>query len=142
MMEEELFLSSHGIRPTANRILILRHMEEAHTPLSMTEIETALESVDKSVVSRTLSLFRERGMLHTIEDGGDSVRYELCHSHCGEDEAHDEDLHIHFHCESCGRTFCFEDIPVPQVTLPPGFEVQCTNYVTKGLCPDCRKSHE
>ena len=126
----------HGIKPTANRILILRAMLQAHRPLSMAELETALESVDKSIISRTLSSFREHRLLHALEDGGGSVRYEVCH--CAEEEA-DTDRHVHFHCEVCGKTFCFEDRPVPEIAFPDGFEVHNANYIAHGICPDCRR---
>ena len=126
-------MQEHGVKPTANRILVLCSLLEAGRPLSMTEIETALESVDKSVVSRTLSLFRERHLLHTLSDG-DSVRYEVCH--CAEEEA-DNDRHVHFRCEVCGRTYCLEEIPVPEVRLPDGFSVKSVEYLAHGVCPEC-----
>lgn len=132
---EEL-MHAHGIKPTANRILILRTLLQEGRPLSMTEIETVLESVDKSIISRTLSLFRERRLLHAMEDGGDSLRYEVCR--CAETEE-DNDRHVHFHCERCGRTFCFEDCPVPPVDFPAGFELHNANYMAHGICPACRR---
>ncbi len=128
-------IQTHGIKPSANRILILRALLAAHRPLSMTELETELESVDKSIISRTLATFREHHLLHALEDGGDSLRYEVCH--CSDEEA-DTDRHVHFHCEACGRTFCFEDMPIPAVTYPEGFDVHHANYMAHGLCPDCR----
>ena len=121
--------------------MILRHMLAAGRPVSMLEIGDDLESVDKSIISRTIAAFKEHHLLHTIEDGSDSVRYEVCHSHghsCGDDDCEDEDAHVHFHCESCGRTFCFEDIPVPSVSLPEGFDGHYINYMIKGICPECQ----
>lgn len=127
-------MQEHGIRPTAGRILVLRTLLDEGRPLSMTEIETALESVDKSTVSRALAAFRERRLLHCIEDGSGQQRYEVCRS---PEEADDDDRHVHFHCESCGRTFCFEEMPVPAVDYPAGFRVRDVNYMAHGLCPDC-----
>ena len=138
-MEQESILrlmEHHGVRPTANRILIAGALSRAGRPMSMGELEDALETVDKSVISRTLSLFREQHLVHVIEDGGDGVRYELCHSH---HDDHDDDTHVHFHCESCGRTFCLEDIPVPEVAVPDGFKASSVNYMIKGTCPDCSR---
>lgn len=132
-MEEEL-LREAGIKPTAARILIMRAMGAADHPLSMAEIGDALETVDKSVISRTLTLFRAGGLIHIIQDGSESVRYELCRcSHTGDDE----DLHTHFHCECCGRTFCLKDVPVPVPPLPEGFRAHSVNYVISGICPEC-----
>lgn len=130
-----LLMQGHGIRPTAGRILVLRTLLQEGRPLSMTEIETLLESVDKSTVSRALAVFRERRLLHSIEDGSGQVRYEVCR--CPEDKEEDDDLHVHFHCERCGRTFCFEDVPIPAVAYPSGFSVRNVNYMAHGLCPDC-----
>ncbi|MBR5034641.1 MAG: hypothetical protein IKX71_04980 [Bacteroidales bacterium] len=50
----------HGVKPTANRILIARALAGAGRPMSMAELEDVIGSVDKSVISRTLALFRER----------------------------------------------------------------------------------
>ena len=125
----------HGVKPTANRIMIANAFVKEHRPLSMSEIETQLESVDKSVISRTLALFRERHLVHILPDGGDGVRYELCRS-CSDD--HDDDVHIHFYCSRCGKTFCLEDIPIPEVSLSDGYEAESVNYMVTGLCPDCR----
>lgn len=136
-MEEEL-LREAGIKPTAARILIMRAMSAADHPLSMAEIGDALETVDKSVISRTLALFRAGGLIHVIQDGSESVRYELCRcSHAGDDE----DLHTHFHCERCGRTFCLHGLPVPDVQLPQGFTLHAANFVLSGLCPKCAQRH-
>ena len=129
-----LLMQEHGIKPTAGRILVLKTLLKEGRPLSMTEIETALESVDKSTVSRALSAFREHRLLHSIEDGGGQLRYEVCH--CPETEA-DDDHHVHFHCEECGRTFCFEEVSIPAVAYPPGFSVHDVNYMAHGLCPEC-----
>ena len=135
----EALMLEHGVKPTANRILILRTLLHERRPLSMTEIETALESVDKSIISRTLATFREHHLLHALEDGGDSLRYEVCR--CGEEEA-DTDRHVHFHCELCGRTFCFEDLPIPAIAYPDGFDVHHINYMAHGLCPECSKRRD
>ncbi len=126
-------MQEHGVKPTANRILILRTLLRAGRPLSMTEIETDLESVDKSIISRTLSAFREARLLHVLADG-ESPRYEVCH--CAAEEE-DTDRHVHFHCTRCGRTFCLEEIPIPAVSLPEGYAADHVNFVVEGICPHC-----
>ena len=127
-------MQEHGVKPTANRILILRALLEAGRPLSMTEIETILESVDKSIISRNLSAFREARLLHMLADGGEFIRYEVCH--CAAEEE-DNDRHVHFHCTRCGRTFCLEELPAPELTLPAGYRADHVNCVVEGVCPDC-----
>lgn len=133
MTLEELLLQ-HGVKPTANRLLIARALEEARRPLSMTELEERLETIDKSNVFRALVAFREAHLVHVLEDAGDGVRYELCHSHS--DRA-DEDVHVHFYCTRCHRTYCLEDTPVPPVAVPEGYEAESVSYLIKGVCPSC-----
>ena len=132
-VDPEALMQEHGVKPTANRILILRTLLRAGRPLSMTEIETDLESVDKSIISRTLSAFREAHLLHVLADG-ESIRYEVCH--CAAEEE-DSDRHVHFHCTRCGRTFCLEDLPVPAVTMPAGYRADHVNFIVEGICPGC-----
>lgn len=139
-MNVETILKDAGVNPTAARIIIFRTLVEAAHPLSMLEIGDVLETVDKSVISRTLAVFRENHLVHVLEDGSDSTRYEICTS---SDHSIHDDSHVHFHCEECGRTFCLDDVPVPEMPLPEGFEAHYANFMIKGICKECRsgKSH-
>ena len=128
-------MEGHGVKPTANRIVIARALAAAGRPMSMTELETVVETIDKSNIFRTLQAFREAHLVHVLDDTGDGVRYELCHSHY---EDGDDDVHVHFYCEKCHRTYCLEDIPVPPVPVPEGFDVLTVNYLIRGTCPDCQ----
>jgi len=129
-------LEEHNVRPTANRIIVAGALAKAGMPMSLAELETEIDSIDKSNIFRALVSFKDNHLVHAIEDGSNGVRYELCKSH---DHDHDEDLHVHFHCEICGKTFCFEDIPVPMVDVPEGYQPISTNYIIKGICPSCQK---
>ncbi len=130
-------MQRHGVRPTSNRIIIAESLASQNRPVSLMELEQEIESIDKSGIFRTLALFREKHMVHTIEDGGDAVRYELCRS---SNDDHDDDMHVHFYCESCHKTFCLEDTAVPQVQLPEGYIKESVNYMVKGICPSCLKT--
>ena len=99
----------------------------------LAELEARLETIDKSNIFRALQLFREAHLVHVLEDTGDGARYELCHSH----GSMDDDLHVHFYCEKCHKTFCLEDIPVPAVGAPDGFIVHSSSHLLRGICPDC-----
>ena len=70
-------MESHGVKPTANRIVIARALAAAGRPMSMTELETVVETIDKSNIFRTLQAFREAHLVHVLDDSGDGVRYEL-----------------------------------------------------------------
>ena len=40
-----------------------------------------LDTVDRSSISRTLALLLDKGLVHTIDDGSGSAKFELCHCH-------------------------------------------------------------
>ena len=63
-MNVEHLMAAHGVKVTANRLLIARALEEAHRPLSMMELEARLESIDKSNVFRTLVAFKDAHLVH------------------------------------------------------------------------------
>lgn len=127
-------LEKKGVKPTANRILVLRAMIAAGHPVSLTELETIMETMDKSSIFRVLNLFVERHVVHAIEDGSGTMKYEVC---SGADRCTISDMHIHFYCETCHRTFCFKHIHIPEICLPEGFAVNSINYMVKGVCPEC-----
>ena len=129
-------LEKKGVKPTANRILVLRAMIAAGRPVSLTELETIMETMDKSSIFRVLNLFVERHVVHAIEDGSGSVKYELCG---GKYEHSVQDMHPHFYCEQCHRTFCMQSVTIPSVEVPRGYVVNSVNYVLKGVCSDCAK---
>lgn len=130
----EEILKKHGIKPTANRIVIVKALECEMNPMSMTELSFYIKTIDKSNIFRALSLFRENHLVHTIEDGQGETKYELCLSHDVDD---DDDEHMHFYCTRCHKTFCLYDIPIPAVSLPHGYKMDSCNFVVKGLCPKC-----
>ena len=129
-------LEAHGVKPTANRIIIARALGAKEGPMSMKDLENAILSLDKSSIFRTLTVFREHHMVHVIEGANGVVRYELCLSH---DDEFDDDEHVHFFCERCHRTFCLYDTLLPQVKVPEGYELHGANYMLSGLCPACRE---
>lgn len=126
-------LIEHGVKPTANRIVVARTLASAMRPMSLSELERNIQTIDKSNIFRALTLFREQHLVHVIEDG-DGVRYELCHSHSHQ---HDDDQHPHFHCECCHRTFCLDHVEIPSIVIPDGYLMMSVNYVVKGICPAC-----
>lgn len=125
-----------GIRPSPARILVARELMAAGGVMSAQQLEERLHTVDRSSITRTLTLFSARGLVHVVDDGSGSVKYELC-THPGDSGPH-SDSHPHFHCLSCGDTVCLDNVSVPAVPLPAGFEASAVNYVIKGLCPRCR----
>jgi Fur family ferric uptake transcriptional regulator len=129
-------LEEHGIKPTANRIVVAKALASSMLPQSLAELERRIMTIDKSNIFRALILFREHHLVHAIEGSSDGTKYELCHSHSHD---HDDDQHPHFYCESCQQTYCLNDTDLPEITLPQGFEMNTANLMIKGTCPHCKK---
>ena len=135
----EEYLQHFNVNPTVVRILVLKSLLNSDHPLSLADIESRLETVDKSSISRTLSLFKKKHIVHFFNDSSGSVKYEICRS---EHHLYD-DTHAHFHCTSCGETICLHKVKIPAVELPENFIKTDVNYIISGLCPNCinKKSH-
>ena len=136
MNSDELNILNHaGVKPTANRLLVLRTLLSAKSPLSLIDIETILDTLERSSILRVLTLFHEHDIVHTLEDGRGVTKYELCHgdSYCSID-----DMHPHFYCEVCNKVYCFEELQIPHLPIPDTFAVKSVNFMLKGICPACR----
>ncbi len=126
-------LEAAGVKPTPNRLLVMKELLEAESPLSLAYLEGKLYPTDKASIFRVLELFAKKDMIHVINDGSRSLKYEACPS--GHHSV--DDQHVHFYCEKCERVYCLEDTPIPHIDLPEGFRVRSANYVLRGLCPKC-----
>lgn len=100
---------------------------------NLADLEEVLPTVDKSTLFRTLNLFSDSHLLDTIDDGTGSQKYCLRSA----DDPLSGVRHIHFSCRVCHKTVCLTNIPLPEVSLPDGFEVENVEYVAKGVCPKC-----
>lgn len=129
-------LEEAGVRPTANRIIVLKALLESRAPISLIELEEQLQTLERSSILRVLSIFKKHSVVHAIEDGRGVVKYEMCH---GDHSCSIDDMHPHFYCERCERVFCFDQLKIPTVDVPDAFVVHNINYMLKGLCPDCSK---
>lgn len=153
--EDELLQA--GIRVTAVRLLVWRTLRELHphpdadaaqrgAAFSLADVQDTLYTVDKSTLFRTLTLFAEQGLLHTIDDGSGMQKYCVCHctqhEECCEHE-HQHGVvrhrsHVHLSCVKCHKTWCLEDVEIPHVPVPDDFEVTEREYIIKGICKNCR----
>ena len=74
-----ILLESRQIKPTAVRLLVLSALEKAECALSLSDLEARLGTVDKSSIFRTLSLFLNHHLVHTVEDGSGMLKLSLIH---------------------------------------------------------------
>ncbi|MGM9775074.1 MAG: Fur family transcriptional regulator [Candidatus Egerieousia sp.] len=129
-------LERKGVKPTVNRVLVMNELSKISHPISLADLEISLSTMDKASIFRVLKLFSEKDIIHVIEDGSRSLKYELCPS---ESHHHLTDQHVHFYCENCKETFCLENEHIPMIKIPKGFRLHSVNYMLKGLCPKCNK---
>ena len=136
MQIEEEILKIKKVKNTAVRTVVLRHLLSQEKAQSLKDIENALAYTDRSSIFRTLKTFEENKVIHSIEDGSGMTKYAVCAKGCNCDP---KDLHYHFYCTNCDKTFCLFDIPIPKIQLPENFKLQQANMVVKGLCENCNK---
>lgn len=129
-------LEERGIKPTAIRLLVFKAMTEYPQAFSLSNLEDVLETIDKSTLFRVISLFHKQHLIHSIDDGSGSIKYSVCSSDC---MCRIKDLHAHFYCNNCKKTFCLKTVPIPDVELPHSFLLSNVNFVLKGLCDNCSK---
>ena len=133
----ENFLNRKGVKPTSNRILVAKELMKVFHPVSLADLEILLGfSMEKASIFRVLELFSEKEIVHVIEDGSRSFKYELCNGNIHHTIS---DQHVHFYCERCKQTYCFESERIPLVNIPEGFYPHAINYMIKGICPNCLK---
>lgn len=127
-------LTGKGIKPTANRVLVMKELMRCNHPVSLTDLEQSLAPMDKASIFRVLELFSEKDIIHEIEGGSRSMKYELCH---GEGHHSVSDQHAHFYCEKCDSVYCLDDVALPDINIPGEYKVKSVNFMIKGLCPKC-----
>ena len=88
-----MILEAVGIRPTATRVLIYKSISNLTDTFSLADIENRLISVDKSTIFRTLIIFQEHHLIHSVDDGSGSSKYWLCRNQ-GECQETEELFHF------------------------------------------------
>ncbi len=138
-IELEEKLERKGVKPTSNRILVLKALEKTRHPVSLSDLEEILFTMDKSSIFRVMCLFHEHDVVDSFEDGRGIVNYELCGS---EGKCDHSDAHLHFYCKNCHLSYCLRDIKPSDVNLPEGFVAESYSLVVNGLCSECSKGKD
>ncbi len=129
-------LKRNNLSVTDSRKKILQLFLENTGALAHGDIEKkAGEKFDRVTVYRTLQIFVDKGIIHTIPTSDNSVRYALCKDECS--EGHHHDHHVHFICNNCHKTYCLDDVVTPDIKLPRGYIPNHTEVVVEGICKNC-----
>jgi Fur family ferric uptake transcriptional regulator len=132
-------LKRNQLSVTDSRSKILELFFQQNGALAHADIEKKSgASFDRVTVYRTLQTFVEKGIIHTIPTADNSILYALCKDECS--EGHHHDHHVHFVCGQCSNTICLEDITVPEIKLPDGYQVTQVEVVVNGVCKECKEA--
>jgi len=129
-------LKSRSIKPTAMRLLVLEYLVKKDEAVNLSDVEQYFSRSDRTTLYRTLKTFEENGLVHEIHDLSGSTKYALCADDCS--CTYPEDVHVHFYCNTCKKTFCFPDRSVPSISLPDDYLPVSGDFVINGICPACR----
>lgn len=131
-------LKTNNLSVTGSRKKILSLFLNSQGALAHADIErNAGEKFDRVTVYRTLQVFVDKGIIHTIPTPDNSIKYALCKDECS--EGHHHDHHIHFQCKECGNTYCLDEVATPEVKLPKGYAPEQIEVVISGICKNCRQ---
>lgn len=133
----ERLVRQHG-RATPARARVLELLLAAKSAQSHAELEQRLAAqggMDRVTLYRVLDWLVTHGLAHRIA-GEDRVwRFSAV---AGGHSSHE---HAHFHCDTCGRTYCLEALrPVLALSLPPGYRCRAAELTLHGQCPQCSRA--
>ena len=128
-------LQSHNIKPSVQRMSIMRYLMEHLTHPTVDEIYTALSpempTLSKTTVYNTLKLLSEHGAIQTLTIDERNTCYDA-----------DTSPHAHFLCKRCGKIY---DLPHGETKKKVetwemnGHNVQEIHFYYKGICKDCKQ---
>jgi Fur family ferric uptake transcriptional regulator len=137
-MQTDEILKSNQLSITDSRKKILSMFLNSDGALAHADIEkNAGEKFDRVTIYRTLQVFVDKGIIHTIPTPDNSIKYALCKDDCA--EGHHHDHHVHFQCKQCGVTYCLDDVTTPDVRLPKGYAAEQIEVVISGVCKNCKQ---
>ena len=123
------------LRSTALRLLVLKTLAGQKSITSLFHLRKAVEKSQRISLYRTLKIFQESGLVHSISDGTRFPKYGLNYNL--RDFSIYQSNHPHFHCNVCELTYCFPKLRTPDIEPPEGFQKRQTSLLLNGICPEC-----
>jgi len=130
-----IYLSGYGIRPSYQRIAIMRYLLKNATHPTADDVFESLRkqipTLSKTTVYNTLKLFVENGAALYIGIDEKNARFDGT-----------VNPHVHFRCKDCGIII---DLPMStDQFLPVGFkgDIDETYFYLKGRCEKCKRKKE
>jgi len=116
-------------------LLVLEFLLKQKAAISLSDLEKEFERSDRTTLYRTLKTFEEKGLIHDINDGTQSIKYAICKADCKDGVHHD--MHLHFYCTKCKELFCLPKAEIPEIILPDKFQLEEVSLVVRGICNNC-----
>lgn len=128
-------LRDNGISRTKTKVAMLEILALSHSPMSVADVHVELgtDSCDVSTVFRTMTQFKEKGLVRELNIGEDFYRYEFIHPE------HDHHHH-HVRCRVCGDIQALKecDLSIFEKDLKKlGFTELQHNLEFVGTCKRC-----
>lgn len=127
------YLHLHGVKPSLQRMAVMRYLLEHHTHPTAEEIYQSLHpsmpTLSRTTVYNTLRLLTEHGAVQqlTIDERNQCFDSVL-------------EPHAHFLCTRCGKIY---DVPLREAglqavaDLPKGFVYEQSSLYFRGCCKEC-----
>jgi Fur family ferric uptake transcriptional regulator len=128
-----------GARSGGARDAVIRYLAVQDCCITAQELFDALRAEGNRVgiasVYRVLEQLAERGLVHRVDLGGGTTRFEPA--------LPDGEHHHHLVCDACGRVDQFDDDALEQalsrVADAQGYELAKHDVVLHGACDSCRR---
>ena len=128
-------LKNHGIKPSVQRVAIMRYLMEhcSHPTVDVIycDLHMQMPTLSRTTVYNTLALLEEKDALLALTIDSRNIHYD--------GNIHP---HAHFMCRQCKQIF---DVPITEqnsyaklAAIPNGFKVEHTHIYYDGLCDKCR----
>jgi len=131
-------LKDNKLSLTEVRRRVLELFLKTDCALVSAEIEKELsESIDRVTMYRTLQSFLKRGLIHVIPTTDNTIKYAFTKE--GLKHKQFQENHVHFFCSNCNKTICLDNVTIPKVELPDGFEEQFHELIITGTCDNCKR---
>ena len=124
-------LNGHGIRPSAQRIAVMKALLDFRIHPTAEQIFGVLSpqmpTLSLTTVYNTLRLLAERGVIAVLGMDRRYARFDYV-----------EKPHAHLWCRACGKVVDVPlSVPIPVGHMAGGFKLDEVDVCYKGLCPEC-----
>ncbi len=127
-------LDNAGIKPSVQRIAVLKYLMEHKTHPTVDEIyealNTTIPTLSRTTVYNTLKFLTRQNIVLMLTIDENSTRYDA-----------DTSDHSHFICAECGKVYDFESPKMGELKLDNNFHVSTKHLYVKGICGNCNRNN-